>query len=235
MGKDILFISNSTERRNSFYQIFTSQGHKVTTTSQVPWLLKVIKDFSPHYIILDIDFLNLDPNEFEQEAKAIDRSIEMVKVSKDDSNFEVARELLGEDKKRRDIDLPGFPKGTFEGKILIVDDEKYIVELIKDYLERKGYEVDTALDGEEAIFKLESRRPKIVLLDIYMKGMDGLVALKRIKDIDPSVGVIITSALRCETTVREALKLGAVDYLAKPFNLEELEKRILNMYLKEIK
>jgi CheY-like chemotaxis protein len=75
-------------------------------------------------------------------------------------------------------------------RILVVDDEVAICNLLRKFLTPKGYDVYTALDGRTAIAKVKAVRPHIVLLDIIMLGMGGLEALKGIKRIDPRVGVI---------------------------------------------
>jgi DNA-binding response OmpR family regulator len=116
----------------------------------------------------------------------------------------------------------------FKANILVVDDEKECAELIKAHLSKKGYTVDTALTGEEAILKVETAKPDIVFLDVYLPGMDGIVVLKSIKNIDKSIIVIMATAMADDTIIQEALKLGADGYLIKPFNLLKLEETIFN-------
>jgi len=117
--------------------------------------------------------------------------------------------------------------GDIPNRILIVDDEKQIGEFLGDFLSEKGYEVFYAENGEQAIKFVKYARPHIILLDVHMAGMDGLEVLALIKKVDPVVGVIIVTALQEEETGREALKLGAVDYLTKPIDFEYLETSLL--------
>jgi two-component system response regulator AtoC len=109
-------------------------------------------------------------------------------------------------------------------KVLVVDDEKIIVNLLREFLQRKSYEVITASDGAEALEKVRSESPKVVLLDINMPGMSGLDVLQNIRQSDPQVGVIMVTAMADEELGRSALSAGAFDYIMKPFDLEYLEK-----------
>jgi DNA-binding response OmpR family regulator len=108
-------------------------------------------------------------------------------------------------------------------RILVVDDEIAICNLLKDFLTAKGYEVYTALDGRTAITKLKQDRPHIVLLDIMMPGMGGIDTLKAIKKVDPRVGVIMITAIADNELALRTLELGASDYICKPFDLTYLE------------
>jgi DNA-binding response OmpR family regulator len=108
-------------------------------------------------------------------------------------------------------------------RILVVDDEIEICNLLKDFLTLKGYEVYTALDGGTAITKLKQDRPHIVLLDIIMPGMGGIETLKAIKKVDPRVGVIMITAIADNELALRTLELGASDYICKPFELTYLE------------
>jgi CheY-like chemotaxis protein len=120
---------------------------------------------------------------------------------------------------------------TFRGeevmaRILVVDDEPDSVELLEEFLTSKGYEVATASDGEEALRKVKEERPHLVLLDVRMPGMNGLDVLRKMREFDRDVGVIMVTAVNEEDTGREALKLGAFDYIVKPLNLEYLERSL---------
>jgi DNA-binding response OmpR family regulator len=108
-------------------------------------------------------------------------------------------------------------------KILVVDDEIAICNLLKDFLTSKGYEVYTALDGQTAITKVKQERPHIVLLDIMMPGMDGIETLRAIKKVNPKVAVIMVTAIADNELGLRTLELGAYDYICKPFELTYLE------------
>ena len=108
-------------------------------------------------------------------------------------------------------------------RILVVDDEIAIRNLLKEFLSRKGYDVYTASDGRTAIAKVKEIRPHIVLLDIMMPGMDGIETLKEIRKVDPRVGVIMVTAIFDEELGKRTIELGACDYITKPVSLDYLE------------
>ncbi len=111
------------------------------------------------------------------------------------------------------------------GKILFVDDDESILDAAKTALEVYGYEVITADSGKKCLEKLEEA--DIVFLDIKMPEMDGIETLKEIKKRKPSLPVVMITAYATVDTAIEAMKIGASDYIRKPFDMEELEKSIL--------
>ena len=121
-------------------------------------------------------------------------------------------------------------------KVLVVDDTPEAVELLVEFLSSKGYEVLTATNGEEALRRVKEDRPHLVLLDIHMPKMDGMEVLRRIREIDPEMGVIMVTAVNEEDVGRQALELGAFDYIVKPLDLKYLENslwyKITTMLLK---
>jgi DNA-binding response OmpR family regulator len=107
-------------------------------------------------------------------------------------------------------------------RVLIVDDESQICELIKVFLNSRGYEVETALGGAEALEAFDDFLPQAVLLDIRMPKLSGIEVLRRIKDKAPQTKVIILSAFGDSQTVQKSLALGASGYIQKPIELELL-------------
>lgn len=107
-------------------------------------------------------------------------------------------------------------------KILIVDDELIVRESLGGWLERDGHTVDKAASGEEALEKCEKNRYDILLLDIKMEGMSGLEVLKRVRENDPDVSVVMITAYGSIPSAIEAMKSGAYEYLLKPFDPDEL-------------
>ncbi|ODS33452.1 MAG: two-component response regulator [Candidatus Scalindua rubra] len=112
-------------------------------------------------------------------------------------------------------------------KILVVDDEVKAYELIKRFLETRGYNVITSTSGEDAIEKVKNEKPDVILLDIRMPGMEGTEVLKRVREFDKDVGIIMVTAVKEEETGKEALKLGADEYITKPIDFDYLETSIL--------
>ncbi|PIX24914.1 MAG: hypothetical protein COZ68_05170, partial [Deltaproteobacteria bacterium CG_4_8_14_3_um_filter_43_13] len=105
-------------------------------------------------------------------------------------------------------------------RLLIVDDELGTRESLKMIFD-KEYDIITATTGKEALGIVERLRPNLVLLDIIMPGMDGLTVLERINEIDKDIIVIMITATKTVKTAVHAMKLGAYDYITKPFDLDE--------------
>jgi DNA-binding NtrC family response regulator len=120
-------------------------------------------------------------------------------------------------------------------RILIVDDERSQREILAGSLEKEGYSVDTAESGFEAIKLCEDIYFEVALIDLKMPGMDGIELLKKLKEINPEIQVIIMTAYGTIETAVEAMKLGAYHYVNKPINLDELKlnvkKSLENHYL----
>jgi two-component system alkaline phosphatase synthesis response regulator PhoP len=114
------------------------------------------------------------------------------------------------------------------GKILIVDDEPDIVAFISYTLKQKGYAVDTARDGVEAIRKAKAFRPDLILLDVMMPNKDGIETIRELRQMPDfeHTAIILLTALTDERSEIEGLKTGADDYIAKPIKPELLATRI---------
>ncbi len=111
-------------------------------------------------------------------------------------------------------------------RVLIVDDDGSMARYLSAYLVRRNFDVSTAASGEEAIRMFRVYDPHLVLLDLAMQGMNGIETLERIKQIKPEVSVIMLSAQSNPELIFKASKLGADDYIAKPFDPKELDLRI---------
>ena len=103
------------------------------------------------------------------------------------------------------------------GRILIIDDNPIDLRLEAELLELRGYKVDVASDAEQAQSILSGVLPDLIVTDIALPGMDGLTALKKIREIDAAARVIICSALGQQQLIVQAIQLGAKDFIVKPF------------------
>ena len=110
-------------------------------------------------------------------------------------------------------------------RILVVDDEQTVRDFLGRILEKAGYDVITAANGQEALDKMSQFDVSLVLLDIMMPGLDGFEVLERMPQY-LNIPVIMLSGIRDETTKIDSLGLGADDYIAKPFSAGELLARI---------
>lgn len=112
-------------------------------------------------------------------------------------------------------------------KILVVDDAAFMRMMIKDTLIKNNLgEVEEASDGEQAVARYEELKPDLVIMDITMPNKDGLEALKDIKASHPEARIVMCSAMGQEAMVVEAIKLGATDFIVKPFKPDRVLKTV---------
>jgi DNA-binding NtrC family response regulator len=111
---------------------------------------------------------------------------------------------------------------TTQERVLIVDDEEQMRELLAKVLEKNGYQVTTAGDGGQALALLEKEPMDLVVTDVRMPGLDGMEALRAIKELSPEIVVIIMTAFGSIDQAVQAVKEGAYDYINKPFKIDEI-------------
>jgi len=111
-------------------------------------------------------------------------------------------------------------------KVLVVDDEWEIRDMLSRFLTEEGYEVILASNGEEAIELAERENPQVILLDIMMPGIDGIETCKRLKAEEKTRFIPIIMATALWDTYAEAIEAGAEDFVTKPFHLAELSFRV---------
>jgi len=108
-------------------------------------------------------------------------------------------------------------------KIMIVDDELEIRQILKEFLQNAGYRIITAQDGEQALRILSENVIDVMILDLKMPGLSGLEVLKRVKAFDPEIAVIVLTGYPSIDSAVESMRLGAYDYLLKPIDFRKLE------------
>jgi two-component system response regulator (stage 0 sporulation protein F) len=115
-------------------------------------------------------------------------------------------------------------------KLLIVDDEQDIREFAANFFRKRKIEVTTAASGEEAVDKAGTEKPNLILLDVKMTGIDGIEALRRIREKDKDVKVIMVTGRKPEDNdaLDKCKQLGAMNYIHKPLELDELEKIVIS-------
>lgn len=108
-------------------------------------------------------------------------------------------------------------------RVMVVDDAIFMRMKLKDILEKGGYEVVAeAQNGLEAIEKYKSEKPDLITMDITMPEMDGIEALRKLKDMDSGVRVIMCSAMGQQSMVMDAIQAGAADFIVKPFQTDRV-------------
>ena len=114
-------------------------------------------------------------------------------------------------------------------KLLVVEDEKKLCEMIAKSLHRAGYEVDTCNDGEKALDMIYAEMYDLIVLDLNLPGMDGMEILRELRKENEETKVLILSARSQISDKVEGLDSGANDYMEKPFHLQELEARVRSL------
>ena len=112
------------------------------------------------------------------------------------------------------------------GRVLVVDDEPEVRQVLQEFLSDRGYDVIQAEDGLAALAALAAHKPDLVLLDVAMPEMDGVETLKRIVALEMPVPVIMVTANADIAVTSKLLALGAVDYIPKPFDLDYLDQAV---------
>lgn len=112
-------------------------------------------------------------------------------------------------------------------KLLVVDDEIAVADILKHFFAKQGYQVFIATTGAEALAIVAREHPHLMLLDVKMPTMSGIEVLRQIRQRGDAVKVVMVSAAHDEVTMTEARRLGAVDYVVKPFHLDYLEQVVL--------
>ena len=115
-------------------------------------------------------------------------------------------------------------------KLLVIDDDKDTCEFLKDFFESRKCAVLTAHSGEDGLRTMKEKKPDIILLDIKMKGMNGLEVLKEVKNFDKNIKVIIITVASDEETRQKAEQYGADDFIKKPLNTEYLEGAVCRKF-----
>lgn len=112
------------------------------------------------------------------------------------------------------------------GKILIVDDQYGIRILLNEVLQKVGYDIFQAANGVQALEIAKEHSPDLVLLDMKIPGMDGIEILKRMKEYDPTIAVIIMTAYGELDMIQRAKDLGAITHFAKPFDIDDIRNAV---------
>ncbi len=247
MLESVLVVDGDVTSRDTFYEILSSMGYRVSCVSNGREALIRVERERPVLVIVDaqiqhsgcfetmerirnfdseVRFILLAQDELppDLKSKAIQAGALAV-VKKDFSTHHMLKEILGTLKERH----REFMGETRAGHILVIDDEPEIRSLIGNFLTSRGYSVAAAASGEEGLLQIKTHRPQLVFCDIRMPGMDGVMVLRKILEIDPAIKVIMLSAIQDEDVVREAFTQGAADYLIKPCSLMKLDALVLSL------
>ena len=251
MFKNILISDSDIDSRDRFYEILFSMGYKVDCVPNGKETLVRLQAERPHLLVLDE---MIPPDGWVktlEKIRTFDKELKVMVITKDapDEYAErdgkrlqtasiikkdfAAHSMMGKIfELTRDLSEKIPAKAiTLSGKILIVDDNPEMRALLTNFLKKKGFDAKAAVNGDQAIMEIKIERPRLVLLDERMPGMDGLLVLKKIKEIDTSIKVAILTGVEDDDIMREAMKFGACDYLVKPVDLQKLEALVISIFM----
>ena len=245
----ILVVDDEPNIRNLCYQFLRKDGHQVMTAARGSQLLAMLLSEKPDLIIMDLripgeEGLSLLKKIRDKAGNKIPVIVFSAYVSQDIEKqaYEAgAAEVVHKtipmselvDKANRILSARNLSAGSLpplkERKtLLLVDDDPQIIKLLETYFTGKGFKTISAHDGEEAIEFVKDLHPAVVLMDMGLPGMDGMLTLIRMREIDPNLGIIIMTGMQDDALAKEAIEKGAYHYILKPIDMQYLELVVLS-------
>lgn len=252
MMERVFIFDEDIKTRDFLYELISEIGWGVLTVASGSSILDLLKNERPGLIIIseqEGDFCGFSLvkkiREFDKDVKIIVFSSPSANACPDPITFaeeknisaylpknfedpETIKKIISVLNQESYVKPEGVSK---RGKILVVDDEFEGRETIANFLRRRGFTTDTASSGEECLEKIKQGFFDLVLLDITLSGMDGMLTLRHIKEINPKIKVVMTTGLANPQVIEQARALGASDYLVKPFNFGALEAALVSLIM----
>ncbi len=237
----ILVVDDELAFREALHHAFSKKGHQVATAISTDHAMNLMASQTFDLIVLDIVMPGESGTVLLKTIRAAQNRVPVVIYSvhvnatlEKEMQQAGANEVLHKsislevlvDRTERVLLSAGKSLGSMPGakkRLLVVDDEKLIRQMLVLFFGKKGYQVLEAASGEEAIESVKTGKPDIVLLDMSMGGMNGLETLKKLLEIHPNLGVIMATAMQDDDMVRQAMERGAYGYVLKPFDFLYLE------------
>lgn len=242
----ILLVTVDEQFRDRLREALHAYQHQVVTALTCSEALQYFEDRKPALAVLDLDVLGLNALVqfrarfsrvpvvavgelmsvvIENQARDMGAADVLRKTLKSNVLTQVINRVLqhAEPPASRDRSKRMSSGENVAAKILIVDDEREIRDMIGEFLQRRGYRVRTAADGEEALEAIGAEPFDMILLDVYMPGVNGVQLLEQLARAGLSSGVIVLTACQDQHLLKATLDLGAFEVLTKPVDLEQLE------------
>ncbi len=218
-----------------------SPAHEVVTAVNGREALELFQQHRPQITLLDLVMPEMDGIEVLRRIRAIDPQASVIILTgkasdaleqevralgatdflrKGGLSVEDLRGIVG--RVRQQVERPPSAKGQAAKSILVVDDEPVIRALLSKFLTQQGYRVRLAQDGPAALALVREEPPRLMILDIYMPGMNGVEVFRQLRAQGYQGGVITLTASQDERLLKEMLELGSVDVVGKPVDLERL-------------
>lgn len=240
----VLLVHPDEKIREAVGSILEQSGHAVTAAADGAGALDAFQRVRPDIVVLNRELPDLAGFKIFAEIRLIDPQAKVlvfavrgadekrtarpafgVRAFKPGEVLDIIDELLNGSKRVR------AQLERFAARILVVDDDLGVLDTLRRYLTDLGYEVAVAPGGMDALALLKKVRPHLVLLDIDMPGMNGVETLKRIRELDDQVGVMMITADAAVETMERCRAHGAYDYLIKPFDFRCLEFSVYSKIL----
>jgi two-component system response regulator (stage 0 sporulation protein F) len=256
MLRDILIADSNVESRDKFFKVLPSMGHKVNFVPNGNEVIVHLRAKRPYLLILDQELPPDGGLKTLERVRMFDKEMRVLFLTKNEPGIDIeicreARKLGVSEILKKDFSgytmfkkILGMLEGEEEkgaddkyltlGRILVVDDDPEMRVTLETFLNKKGFHVKASADGEQALAEIKAQKTKIVICDERMPGMDGLMVLRKIKEYDKSINVIMLTAVEDEDVIKEATALGACGFLIKPCDLHEIEKLILSLLIQGI-
>lgn len=239
----ILVADDEPMIRDLLRRVLIRHHHEIIVASDGREAVDGFRQHRPDVVLVDLHMPGLNGLEVLRQIRGIDPACAVIVLTGGgtDTLEAQARQFGATDFVRKGLSLDDLivatntaaarPRPVREGPshdqdgigVLVVDDEDLIRRLIAEYLSRRGYRVHQARDGADALALAEQVTPDIVLLDMYMPGINGVGVLRELQQRRYAGKVIVVSASQDEALLQEALALGSIDVLGKPVDLTRLE------------
>jgi len=251
MLKSVLVAGNDAETRSKFSEILFSIGHKVGCVPGGDEIFVRLQTEKPHLLILEQDLVPEANFTTLEKVIQFNKEIKIVFLTKDNPSTDTVSKIqslgaLGVLKKdfsshfmfKVILEIIREPDEKIEenkyfnlGKLVVVDDTAAVRLPLKTFLKFRGLDVKDVAEGKQVLTEIKNERPKLILLDVRMPEMDGLMVLNKIKEFDNSIKVVMLSGIHDEEIIEEARKLGACDFIAKPFDFKKLEALVFSILI----
>ncbi len=250
-GMATILVANADHRFTDILcKVLASYRHEVVTARTGEETLRLCDSGSPALVLLDLGLLGMSgldvlaqirarsPHlpimvlggevsaEAEDQARQMGATAVLRKRLKMDVIMQAVNHAL-QQVGRPAKAAPAVAPSTKATTVLIVDDDQAIGKMVGEFLQRRGYRTKTAGGGEEALLMIKQEPPDLVLLDIYMPGINGVEVLRQLNKDRFAGGVIMLTASQDEPLLTTALELGAFDVLSKPVALDQVELAVM--------
>jgi len=253
MPKNILVADSDVVSAERFLGIFSFMGYRVASAADGTEAAKLLQAEKPYMLIVEQDLPPEGGLKALEKLRELSKETKVILLTKDDPPIEVVAGAGGLDISlfvKKDFCTHVMLKKIFEhaleiydkvpenkysvlGKVLIVDDVPEIRMALASFLKIKGFGVQYAASGEQALAQIKAEKVQLVFLDKRMPDMDGLAVLKEIRGLDSTIKVVMMTAVEDDEIITESENLGACDYIFKPFRLESIEALALAILLQQ--